>query len=125
MSGPSDLGDDFDSGDETLVCHFGPLFEQLLVFLAVILVDFREFPSENVLLAFRFICPAVPFVGTIMEDADDLVEEYGALFLEDFSDLGIVLKLDHHEDDVESMTWDHDFKGAISRGYVVSYNQCP
>ena len=70
---PSQLRYDFNCCNQTFVGHLGPLFEKLLVLLAVILVNLRKLPSENVLLSLRLICPAVPFLGALMKDTNDLI----------------------------------------------------
>ena len=55
-----------------------------------------------------------------MKDADDLVEEYGALLLKDLCYLNEVFELNYHKNHVEAMSRYHDFKGTISRGYIVT-----
>lgn len=80
----------------------------MFVLLVVGLVDLWELPGEDKPLSFRLVRPAVPLVGALVKDVDDLVEELETFFLQSLLYDYKVLEFDNAEDDVQTVAWDHD-----------------
>ena len=53
-----------------------------------------------------------------MENDHDIVEELDVLSLEYFRDLNVVLKLNNTEDDIQLVSWNHNFKWTVTWVYI-------
>lgn len=116
------LGDYLDGGDQCLISHLSPLFEQRFVLLIVGLVDLRQFPSEHILLSLRFIGPAIPLMCTLMQNRHDLIQKLNRFLLKHVYSSDIVLEFDYHKANISSVSWDHDFKLTVTfRNGITNY----
>jgi hypothetical protein len=59
-----------------------------------------------------------------MQDTNDLVQKENTFFLENISNVDIVIELNRAKDDVSSVSWDHDLQLPITFGYGISDNSC-
>jgi len=93
------LGNHLDSRDKTFIRKFGLLLKQQLILLIVSgMLSVRQLPRDQVLITLIAVGPAVPLLGALVHNADDLVEELGDLSLQRFCDVNEAVDAHNKED---------------------------
>ena len=92
----------------------------MLILLDIIgLLGLWELPGDQEFVSIGLVGPAIPPVGTLMENRGDFVEELRQISLQDICIICELLNFHNHQDSCDFVPWNEDLQVSITRGDLL------